>query len=51
VFAVAMAASNGVLTLLFAAGLALAAFHPQKRAVHDLIVGSDVVYRLPGRDR
>jgi uncharacterized RDD family membrane protein YckC len=52
-FAVAVAASNGVLTLLYAAGLALAAFHPQKRAAHDLIVGSQVVYRLhePRRKR
>jgi uncharacterized RDD family membrane protein YckC len=44
VFAVLL--GNVLLSLLYAAGLALAAFHPQKRAVHDLIVGSEVVYRL-----
>jgi uncharacterized RDD family membrane protein YckC len=39
--------SNGmVLALLYAAGLLVAALHPQKRAVHDLIVGSHVVYRM-----
>jgi uncharacterized RDD family membrane protein YckC len=48
---------NSVLALLWAAGLGLAAVHRQKRAVHDLLVGSRVVYRmgspklevLPGR--
>ncbi len=44
VFAVLL--GNVLLSLLYAAGLALAAFHPQKRAVHDLIAGSEVVYRL-----
>jgi len=43
---VAIAISNGVLSLLYAAGLVLAAFHPQKRALHDLLVGSVVTYRL-----
>jgi uncharacterized RDD family membrane protein YckC len=43
---VAMAISNGLLTLLFFAGLALAGFHPQKRALHDLVVGSVVQYKL-----
>lgn len=42
----AVAVSNVLLSLLYAAGLALAAFHPRKRAVHDLVVGSEVVYRL-----
>ena len=37
---------NAILGLLYVAGLALAAFHPQKRAAHDLLVGSEVVYRL-----
>jgi uncharacterized RDD family membrane protein YckC len=37
---------NALLGLLYVGGLALAAFHPQKRAAHDLIVGSEVVYRL-----
>ena len=47
---VASAISNGMLTLLFGAGLALAAFHKQKRALHDLLVGSVVTYTV-GNDR
>ncbi|MCS6799155.1 MAG: protein kinase [Myxococcota bacterium] len=43
---VAIAVSHGFLTLLYAAGLLLAAFHPQKRALHDLLVGSVATYRL-----
>ena len=43
----AVAVSNVLLSMLYAVGLALAAFHPKKRAVHDLVVGSEVVYRLP----
>ncbi len=43
---VAAAISNGMLTLLFAAGLGLAGFHKQKRAFHDLIVGSMVTYTV-----
>jgi len=46
---VAMAVSNGFLTLLYAAGLVFAAFHRQKRAMHDLLVGSVVTYQLPER--
>lgn len=42
----AVALGNMLLSLLYAAGLALAAFHPEKRAAHDLLVGSEVVYRL-----
>jgi uncharacterized RDD family membrane protein YckC len=38
--------SHGVQALLWGAGLVLAAFHEQKRAAHDLLVGSRVVYRL-----
>lgn len=45
-FLIAIAIGNGLLTLLYLAGLALAAFHPQKRAAHDLVAGSEVVYRL-----
>ena len=37
---------NVVLVVLYGAGLALAAIDPQKRAAHDLLVGSRVVYRL-----
>ncbi len=43
---VAIAIGNALLSLLWVAGLALAAFHPQKRAAHDLVVGSEVIYRL-----
>ncbi len=43
---IAIAIGNVLLTLLYTAGMALAAFHPQKRAAHDLIVGSEVVYKL-----
>ncbi len=43
---VAVAIGNAVLSLLYLAGLALAAFHPQKRAAHDLLAGSQVVYKL-----
>ncbi len=42
----AVAVSNVLLSLLYAVGLILAAFHPQKRAVHDLVVGSEVIYKL-----
>ncbi len=45
-FLIAVAIGNVLLCLLYFAGMALAAFHPQKRAAHDLIVGSQVVYRL-----
>lgn len=45
-FVLAVALGNALLSLLYVAGLALAAFHPEKRAAHDLIVGSEVVYRL-----
>ncbi len=37
---------NVVLALLYGAGLAIAAVDPQKRAVHDHLVGSRVIYRL-----
>jgi uncharacterized RDD family membrane protein YckC len=38
--------SHAILTLLYFGGLALAAFHPKKRAAHDLLVDSQVVYKL-----
>ncbi len=38
--------ANVYLALVYGAGLAVAALDPQKRAVHDLLVGSRVVYRL-----
>jgi uncharacterized RDD family membrane protein YckC len=38
--------SYAVLTLIYVAGFLIAAFHRQKRGAHDLLVGSEVVYRL-----
>lgn len=43
---IAMAISQGFLTLLYLAGLAIAVFHPRKKTLHDLAVGSVVTYRL-----
>ena len=37
---------NAFLVLLYLAGLAIAAVDPQKRAAHDRLIGSQVVYRL-----
>src|SRR6185369_17587275 len=37
---------NAVLLLLYAVGMGMAALHPQKRALHDLLAGSRVVYRI-----
>ncbi|MEQ9320103.1 MAG: hypothetical protein RIF41_13145, partial [Polyangiaceae bacterium] len=45
-FLIAFVIGNALLSLLYFGGLIVAAFHPQKRAVHDLVVGSQVVYRL-----
>ncbi len=41
--------SHALLTLLYLAGLAVAAFHPKKRALHDMLADSEVVYRLTPR--
>jgi uncharacterized RDD family membrane protein YckC len=43
--AIAIGVSHGFLSLLYAAGLILAAFHPDKRAVHDLICDTVVTYK------
>lgn len=40
----AFAVGNAALSLLYAACLGLAAIHPEKRAVHDLLAGSRVVH-------
>ena len=40
----AFAVGNGALSILYAACLGLAAIHPEKRAVHDLLAGSHVVH-------
>ncbi len=44
---IAIAVGNGVLSLLYAGGLVLAAFDRKKRAVHDLIADTEVRYVLP----
>src|SRR5262249_41613007 len=43
---VPMILSHATVALLWGGGLALAAFDRQKRAAHDLLVGSRVIYRL-----
>ncbi len=43
---VILAVSNGVLALLYALGLVVAAVQRQKRAAHDFLVGSCAVYHL-----
>jgi len=42
----AMAISNALMTLLWIGGLFAAAFHPERRSLHDLIAGSRVTYAL-----
>ena len=39
--------TNATLTLLFASGFLLAAVTRQKRAVHDFVAGTEVVFRIP----
>ena len=46
--AVALVFGHAALALIYGAGLALAGFHPQKRAVHDLMTDAVVTYKLPG---
>jgi uncharacterized RDD family membrane protein YckC/tRNA A-37 threonylcarbamoyl transferase component Bud32 len=48
-YLVASVVQYAILSLLYFGGLILAAFHPQKRAVHDLVVGTHVVYRLESK--
>jgi len=43
--AIAIGLSHGFLSLLYAAGLILAAFHPDKRALHDLLCDTVVTYK------
>jgi len=42
----AMAVSHAVTFVLCLAGMGIAALHPQKRALHDLVCGTRVVYEL-----
>ena len=44
----AVVVGNAALSMLYFAGLVLAAVHPQKRSLHDLVAGTVVVYDLPG---
>ncbi|MEM9073726.1 MAG: protein kinase [Myxococcota bacterium] len=44
---VAIAVGNGVLSLLYAGGLVLAAFHNKKRSMHDMLTDTVVRYVLP----
>jgi len=39
--------TNATLTLLFASGFLLAAVHRGKRAAHDFLAGTEVVFRIP----
>jgi uncharacterized RDD family membrane protein YckC len=39
----------GLTLLAYLAGLLLAAFHPQRRALHDLVAGTQVIYRAERR--
>jgi uncharacterized RDD family membrane protein YckC/tRNA A-37 threonylcarbamoyl transferase component Bud32 len=45
-FLIAIVIGNAILSLLYFGGLILAAFHPQKRAMHDLLLNSHVIYKL-----
>jgi hypothetical protein len=45
----AIAIGYALPSLMYMGGLVLAAFHPQKRAAHDLIVGSEIVYKMRGK--
>jgi uncharacterized RDD family membrane protein YckC len=42
----AMAISQGFMTLLYLAGLCVALFHPQRKTLHDLLLRTVVTYRL-----
>jgi uncharacterized RDD family membrane protein YckC len=45
----AIAIGYALPSLMYVGGLVLAAWHPQKRAAHDLIVGSEIVYKMRGK--
>lgn len=47
--AVSVGVNYALLSLLYLAGLVLAAFHPGKRAAHDLVVGTHVRYALDSK--
>lgn len=43
---IALGISHGAITLLWFVGLGLALFHPNDKTVHDMVIGTQVVYRL-----
>ena len=45
-FVVASAVGNVLLSIAYLGGFAMAAIHVEKRALHDLVSGSKVVYKL-----
>lgn len=46
---IASGLSHGFLTVLYFVGLGIALFHPMRKTVHDMVVGTVVVYRSGGR--
>lgn len=46
-FLLAAVIGNTLLAFLYAVGMVMAAFHPQRRAAHDLLAGTCVTYELP----
>ncbi len=47
---IAAGLSHGFLSVLYVVGLGIALFHPERKTVHDMVLGTVVVYRL-GRAR
>ncbi|MCB9595779.1 MAG: protein kinase [Sandaracinaceae bacterium] len=45
----AAALSHGFLSVVYVVGLGVALFHPQNKTVHDMVLGTVVVYRLDRR--
>ena len=43
---IAAGLSHGVVTVLYFVGLGVAMFHPQRKTVHDMLLGTVVVYKL-----
>ncbi|MBX3273560.1 MAG: protein kinase [Sandaracinaceae bacterium] len=46
---IAAGLSHGFLTVLYVVGLGVALFHPQRKTVHDMVLGTVVVHRLDRR--
>lgn len=43
---IAAGLSHGFLSVLYVVGLGVALFHPQRKTVHDMVLGTVVVYRM-----